>query len=133
MTHLHSLRVYYEDTDLAGVVYYANYFKYIERARTEFIRSLGVDQAALKATRGIVFTVRSLRAEFVAPARFDDLLSIATTVREVSGARILLRQDISRMECQIFSSAVVLACVTGVGRPVRIPREISEKLSRLTF
>ena len=130
MTHLHRLRVYYEDTDLAGIVYYANYFKFIERARTEFIRSLGIDQTNLRKTHGIVFAVRSLRADFALPARFDDQLSIATSVSEVTGARIVLRQNILRDDRLLFSSSVVLACVTDAGRPVRIPLEISGKLAK---
>ena len=67
MTHSFALRVYYEDTDLAGIVYYANYLKFIERARTEFVRERGVDQAALKAAEGIVFAVRHVEADYLAP------------------------------------------------------------------
>ena len=74
MTHRFPVRVYYEDTDLAGIVYYANYLKFIERARTEWVRSLGIDQTRLKAEAGIVFAVRRVEADYLAPARFDDLL-----------------------------------------------------------
>ena len=70
--HQFSLRVYYEDTDLAGIVYYANYLKFIERGRSEWVRSLGVDQVALKAEHGIVFAVRRVEADYLKPAKFDD-------------------------------------------------------------
>ncbi|MCV6597050.1 MAG: YbgC/FadM family acyl-CoA thioesterase, partial [Mangrovicoccus sp.] len=70
--HRFALRVYYEDTDLAGIVYYANYLRYIERARSEFVRSLGLDQVQLKAQTGVVFAVRRVEADYLTPARFDD-------------------------------------------------------------
>src|SRR6056297_2779640 len=76
--HRFEVRVYYEDTDLAGIVYYANYLKFIERARTEWVRGLGVDQTALRAEAGIVFAVRRLEADYIASARFDDLLAVTT-------------------------------------------------------
>ncbi len=91
MTHVFECRVYYEDTDLAGIVYYANYLKFIERARSEYLRDLGVDQVALRAGAGLVFAVRRIAADFLVPARFDDLLSLTTTAHSVTGARIELR------------------------------------------
>ena len=78
MSHSLSLRVYYEDTDLAGIVYYANYLKFIERARTEWVRGLGVDQGRLKTELGIVFAVRRIEADYLRPARFDDELVVIT-------------------------------------------------------
>jgi len=74
------IRVYYEDTDLAGIVYYANYFKYIERGRTEFLRDIGVDQMALKSQKGVVFAVRHVDADFLKPAKMDDMLDVSTEV-----------------------------------------------------
>ena len=130
MTHFHCVRVYYEDTDLAGIVYYANYFRFIERARTEFIRTTGIDQTELRAERGIVFAVRRLVAEFIAPARFDDLLRVSTSVQTVSGASIQLRQDISRDGLMIFSATVMLACVKDDGKPARLPPEVRVKLAQ---
>ncbi len=96
MSYEFRLRVYYEDTDLAGIVYYANYLKFIERARTEFVRSMGVDQTALKADEGIVFAVRRVEADYLSPARFDDELLVRTTTKAISGARIVLRQEVDR-------------------------------------
>ena len=90
MTHEITLRVYYEDTDLAGIVYYANYLKFIERGRSEWVRTLGVDQGALRAEAGIVFAVRRVEADYLKPAQFDDLLTVTTALVEIGGARIVL-------------------------------------------
>ena len=78
MPHSLSLRVYYEDTDLAGIVYYANYLKFIERGRSEWVRALGIDQGALRRDTGIVFAVRHLEADYLRPAVFDDWLTVTT-------------------------------------------------------
>ncbi|MEL0286380.1 MAG: YbgC/FadM family acyl-CoA thioesterase, partial [Paracoccaceae bacterium] len=80
MAHRFSLRVYYEDTDFGGIVYYANYLKFIERARSEWVRSLGLDQKTLKSERGVVFAVRHLEADYISPAKFDDILEVVTDV-----------------------------------------------------
>ena len=88
--HTFTLRVYYEDTDLAGIVYYANYLKFIERARSEWVRGLGIDQALLRAKQGIVFAVRRVEADYLRPAVFDDVLSVQTTLADHSGARLVL-------------------------------------------
>ena len=119
------LRVYYEDTDWAGIVYYANYFRFIERARTEYLRSLGIEQAALRARSGLVFTVRRVVAEFLSPARFDDELRVVTRVARITPARLELEQDIFRNEQQLFASQVMLACINADGRATRIPAGIA--------
>ena len=94
--HQFRTRVYYEDTDLAGIVYYANYLKFIERARTEWVASLGVDQMALKAAQGIVFAVRRVEADFLRPAKFGDDLVVETRLQMLGGARIGLGQIVLR-------------------------------------
>ena len=104
MTHRFDLRVYYEDTDLAGIVYYANYLKFIERARTEFVREMGIDQTALKAEEGIVFAVRRVEADYLSPGRFDDELVVETTTEAVTGARIVLKQEVLRDGETLFSA-----------------------------
>ncbi len=124
MRHCHSLRVYYEDTDLAGIVYYANYLKFIERGRTEWVRELGVDQGGLRAEKGIVFAVRRVEADYLRPARFDDLLRVETEAVSVSGARIELRQVVWRGQERLFTAAVTLVCLTDTGHPARIPAEV---------
>ena len=124
MTHKFQTRVYYEDTDLAGIVYYANYLKFIERARTEYVRELGVDQARLKADEGVVFAVRKVEAEYLQPARFDDILQVQTSARIVTGARIVLGQDVWRADALLFRSTVTLVALNSEGKPARIPAEL---------
>ena len=128
MSHRFDIRVYYEDTDLAGIVYYANYLKFIERARTEWVRSLGVDQGALKDAEGIVFAVRRVEADYLAPARFDDQLSVVTSREELTGARIVLRQDVLRGGNRLFSARVTLVALTDFGRPARLPADVRRRL-----
>ena len=118
------LRVYYEDTDFGGIVYYANYFKFIERARSEWVRSLGIDQSDLKADRNIVFAVRHLVADYLAPAKFDDVLQIITLLQSKTAARLILKQDIFRDKELLFSARVTLVALTQSGKPTRLPAEI---------
>lgn len=125
MTHTFPLRVYYEDTDLAGIVYYANYLKFIERARSEWVRGLGVDQVRLKAEEGIVFAVRRLEADYLAPARFDDLLAVETTLHALTGARIVLDQAVLRGAERLFAARVTLVCLGPAGA-VRLPAAIRQ-------
>ncbi len=127
MSHAFAMRVYYEDTDLAGIVYYANYLKFIERARTEWVRGLGVDQRTLKGA-GIVFAVRRIEADYLRPARFDDELVVATAVQSLTGARIVLQQDITRGAERLFAAVVVLVCLTDSGHPARLPVDLRRRL-----
>lgn len=129
MTHTHSVRVYYEDTDLAGIVYYANYLKFIERARTEWVASLGVDQVALKAERGIVFAVRRVEADYLRPAKFADDLVVETTLQSLGGARIVLEQIVLRGGERLFQAIVTLVCLTEDGHAARLPVEVRARLS----
>jgi len=131
MKHEFTCRVYYEDTDLAGIVYYANYLKFIERARTEFIRTLGVDQNRVKAEQGVVFAVRRVEIDYLVPARFDDLLRVETRVRAVSGARVMLAQDIHCGDRLLVQAVVTLVSLAESGRPVRFPADIRRKLAQL--
>ncbi len=126
--HRFDLRVYYEDTDLAGIVYYANYLKFIERARSEWVRGCGIDQKALKAEQGIVFAVRRVEADYLAPAVFDDVLTVETALEKLTGARIVLKQTVMRGAERLFDSAVTLVILTAEGRPARLPAEIRAKL-----
>ncbi len=126
--HQFDLRVYYEDTDLAGIVYYANYLKFIERGRSEWVRALGVDQVVLKADQGLVFAVRRVEADYLRPARFDDALSVTTELLAVTGARIELRQQVLRGAERLFVALVTLVCLTEAGLPARIPVGMRTKL-----
>lgn len=124
-----TLRVYYEDTDLAGIVYYANYLKFIERGRTEFVRARGIDQSALKADQGIVFAVRRVEADYLAPARFDDLLRVETVVTALKGASILMDQTILRDGVTLFRAKVTLVCLNSAGRAQRMPDAVRLSLT----
>lgn len=128
MWHEFELRVYYEDTDLAGVVYYANYLKFIERARSEWVRGLGIDQAALKAQNGLVFAVRRVVADYFQPAVYDDILQIRTSILEVTGARLRLAQEVWRGDLRLFEAEVTLVCMTQLGRPARLPQALRAKV-----
>jgi acyl-CoA thioester hydrolase len=129
MTHRHPVRVYYEDTDLAGIVYYANYLKFIERGRSEWVRSLGIDQTRLKADHGIVFAVRRVEADYLRPARFEDDLQVVTRAQAVTGARIVLEQEVMRGAERLFTAVVTLVCLTDTGTPARLPADVRLRLS----
>lgn len=125
--HSFPIRVYYEDTDLAGIVYYANYLKFIERGRSEWLRELGIDQIALKRD-GFVFVVRRVEADYLSPAHFDDELTVTSSIDSLGTARITMCQKVRRGEALLFSAVVTLVCINAAGRPVRIPSELAEKL-----
>ena len=129
MSHAFNLRVYYEDTDLAGIVYYANYLKFIERGRSEWVRSLGVDQVALKRDHGIVFAVRRVEADYLKPARFDDELRVTTELLAETGARIVLDQAVWRGNDKLFTATVTLVCLTETGAAGRLPAQIRAKIA----
>lgn len=129
MTDSFLLRVYYEDTDLAGIVYYANYLKFIERGRSEWVRSLGIDQARLHADLGLVFAVRRLEADYLRPAKFDDELRVQTRALAVTGARIVLEQAVWRGDDRLFGAVVTLACLRASGAPARLPGDIRQRLA----
>ncbi|MFC7705638.1 tol-pal system-associated acyl-CoA thioesterase [Plastorhodobacter daqingensis] len=119
--HRFACRVYYEDTDLAGIVYYANYLRFIERARSEWVRDLGIDQRRMKDEAGMVFAVRRLEADYLAPARFDDELAVETSVTALSAARIVLKQEVLRQGTVLFRAVVTLVCLSASGAPQRLP------------
>lgn len=126
--HEFHLRVYYEDTDLAGIVYYANYLRFIERARTEWVRTQGIDQVVLKEEQGVVFAVRRLEADYLMPAKFDDDLTVRTAVLQMTGVRIVLSQDVMRGTDLLFSAQVTLVALTAEGQPTRLPANIRRNL-----
>ena len=127
--HLFTVRVYYEDTDLAGIVYYANYLKFIERARTEWVAGLGIDQMALRAADGIVFAVRRVEADYLRPAKFGDELTVETTLQTLGGARLVLEQAVSRDGERVFVAVVTLVCMTDDGHAARVPAEVRARLA----
>jgi acyl-CoA thioester hydrolase len=127
MTHRFPVRVYYEDTDLAGIVYYANYLKFIERARSEWVRDLGIDQGQMPQD-GLVFAVRRVEADYHSPARYDDELVVETTMQTGSGVRLVVRQDVKRGEELLFSALVTIICMTAQGAVARLPAVIRQSL-----
>lgn len=129
MSHSLTLRVYYEDTDLAGIVYYANYLKFIERGRSEWLRALGVDQAALKAEAGLVFAVRRVEADYLRPARFDDLLEVVTDLAQASAARVTVDQQVRRGDEMLFTARVTIVCLDRRGHPARLPAALTSRLA----
>ena len=120
MIHRWPIRVYYEDTDLAGIVYYANYLKFIERARSEMVRAAGIDQVAMKA-EGIVFAVTRVEADYVKPAKYDDELIVETTLDKITPARFVMGQTVKHDGVTLFRALVTVACLDDRGRPVRVP------------
>jgi acyl-CoA thioester hydrolase len=121
MTHTMPVRVYYEDTDASGIVYYANYLKFAERGRTELMRELGFAHSGIVADSGVVFTVRRLSADYRLPARLDDFLSVTTRISEIGGATLSLDQRICREGALLVVLDVLVACVGPDGRPRRVP------------
>lgn len=118
--HRLEVRVYYEDTDMAGIVYHANHLRFAERGRSEWLRALGVDQADLRE-RGIAFAVTRMDCRWRAPARFDDLLTVETHPVRLTGARAELHQRILRDGAPLFEAQVTVAAMGPGGRPVRLP------------
>ncbi len=126
--HLLPVRVYYEDTDFSGVVYHASYLRFMERGRTELIRSLGIDQRELfDAGQAIAFAVRGMNIEFLKPAVMDDWLMVETTPDEMRGASMSLTQRILRGEEVLVTADVKVVCVGG-GKARRIPDALRLKL-----
>jgi acyl-CoA thioester hydrolase len=127
--HRMPLRVYYEDTDAAGMVYHANYLKFAERGRTEMLRILGFDHSRLRAETGIVFTVRRCNVEYRGAARLDDPLTVETRVGAIAGATVSLRQSVWRGQDVLATLDVLVACVGDNGRPRRVPAELRAALT----
>lgn len=119
------LRVYWEDTDAAGIVYYANYLRYLERARTEWLRSLGCEQQELARREGVAFVVRAIAVEFLRPARLDDALVVVIARLRVGASRVEMEQYVSRGNERLLQADVKLACVRiDSFLPVRLPRSV---------
>lgn len=126
--HRFPARVYYEDTDTAGIVYYANYLRFLERGRTEFLRELGFQQSVL-AGRRVAFAVRSVQAEYLKPARLDDLLMVFTSIDSLGRAQLVFGQHILRGEERLLDAKIRVACIDPqAGKPIAIPTEIRECL-----
>ncbi len=123
------IRVYYEDTDAGGVVYYANYLRYAERGRTEFFHAAGFSNTEfLRAEKPVAFMVRRCEVDYLKPARLEDDLIVDTEVEELGGASLTFRQTVRRGEEELVVMKVVVVCAQLTGRPSRLPKELREKL-----
>ncbi len=127
--HRWPLRVYYEDTDAAGIVYYANYLKFVERARTELLREHGIDYQGLLAGEGLVFAVRDCHIDYLRPARLDDALEVQTRVVDVSAAAIRIEQTVLRADELLVRVALRIVCLRQDGRPARLPQAVREAVA----
>ena len=126
--HIYPVRVYYEDTDAAGIVYYANYLKYAERARTEMLRDLGTENARLMKTKGLAFAVRRCGVDFFKLARLDDLLSVETRLIDIGGASVVADQRVKRDNAELVRMELKLACLSLDGRSARLPAAVKTRL-----
>jgi acyl-CoA thioester hydrolase len=125
------VRVYWEDTDAGGVVYYANYLKFMERARSEWLRALGFEQDALRDEAGVVFVVRRVEIDYLSPARFNEQLEVSVSQLEVGRASLGVKQVITREATPLVSAQVTLACVDATRfKPVKMPASILQSLTQ---
>ncbi|MDH3588249.1 MAG: tol-pal system-associated acyl-CoA thioesterase [Gammaproteobacteria bacterium] len=126
-TFLWPVRVYYEDTDAGGVVYYANYLRFMERARTEWLRRIGVEQDALRVEQGVIFVVVAVDIQYQSPARFNDALEVSVSVTELKHASLTFAQRVFRGDESLCQANVRVGCVNAETlRPSRLPRGLKE-------
>ena len=128
LSHSLPLRVYYEDTDAAGMVYHANYLKFAERGRSEMLRSLGFPHRKLGAEDGVGFAVRHASIDYLAPARLEDALIVDTTLTQIGAATLTVNQRIRRGEELLADLDILVACIGRDGRPRRLPRALRAAL-----
>ena len=125
LVHYWPIRIYYEDTDSGGVVYHSNYLKFMERARTEWLRDFEIDQKALKDNLNLMFVVHEIDIKFMRPAVFNDEIQVQTKLKKLGSVKIELEQKIFRSSELLIESRVVVASVSSISmRPMRIPNEI---------
>lgn len=127
--HIFPVRVYYEDTDAGGIVYHANYLRFMERARTEMLRLLGFDQSVLTAESGVLFAVLRCEIDFVLPVKLDDRLKVVTRLAEIGPASFILTQDLQRNGTLTTRARVRLACLNTSGQPARLPAPVRTALT----
>jgi acyl-CoA thioester hydrolase len=128
--HSFDLRIYYEDTDHGGVVYYANYLKYMERARTEFMRGFGIELDHLESDAGVLFAVTEAHVHYRRPARFNDALSVHSQLTHARGARLGFRQTVMRGNEILVEGDINLACIDTQGQARRIPQDVLNKIGQ---
>ncbi len=134
--HSAQIRVYYEDTDSGGVVYYANYLKFVERARTELLRSFGVENKSMENMHGVLFMVRHIDAYYLRPAHLDDLLTVKTHVKILKNASVVFQQLVysDAADDLLFQADVTIACVdANTMKPTRFPQIIKDNFDKYTI
>ena len=128
-THVLPISIYYEDTDLSGMVYHANYLRYMERGRTEFFRLAGVSRARLDDEEPTAWTIRRIGVEYFRPARLDDQIAVHSVLTEVSGVRLKVLQRVRRGESLLVEGRIEACITTLTGKPRRLPRKVHETLA----
>lgn len=124
------LKIYYEDTDAGGVVFYANYLKYLERARTEAIYSLGYTNTQLKEKYNIIIIVKSCNINYIKSAKFEDRLSVYSKIKSISNASFVMKQVIKRKNIEISNAEIVLVAINEKGKPTKLPNGFANKLRK---
>ena len=133
MAFVWPVRVYWEDTDAGGVVYYANYLKFMERARSEWLRARGFEQDVLRDEAGVVFVVRRVEIDYLSPARFNEQLEVSVALHEAGRVSLSVRQELMRGPDRLAQAVVTLACVDAVRfKPVKIPEPLLQALAPAT-
>jgi len=128
-THVLPISIYYEDTDLSGMVYHANYLRYMERGRTEFFRLAGISRANLDAEEPTAWTIRRIAIEYFRPARLDDQIAVHSVLTEVSGARLKVLQRVRHGETLLVEGRIEACITTLTGKPRRLPKNVFETLA----
>lgn len=132
--HVLPIRIYYEDTDLSGIVYHANYLRYMERGRTEFFHAAGVERLAkLEGPDAFAWTLRKIALDYLRPARLGDMIEVRTKAVSLSGVRMCAEQDIYCNGQQLTHGSVEACIITMTGKPLRIPQETRDKLSAYLY
>jgi acyl-CoA thioester hydrolase len=129
--HVLPLRIYYEDTDAAGIVYYANWLRFLERGRTELLRLLGHEHSALRDERGVNWVVRRCTLDYLKPARIDETIDVVTSCGELRGASLDMLQEARRGEETLVRAELVVACMNQKGRPTRLPEGLRDALAQV--
>jgi acyl-CoA thioester hydrolase len=129
--HVLALRVYYEDTDAAGIVYYANWLRFLERGRTELLRLLGHEHSALRDARGVNWVVRRCALDYLKPARLDETIEVVTSCGELRGASLDMLQEARRGAETLVRAELVVACMNQHGRPTRLPEDLRTALAQV--
>jgi acyl-CoA thioester hydrolase len=130
--HVLPLRVYYEDTDAAGIVYYANWLRFLERGRTEMLRLLGQEHSALRAEKNVNWVVRRCAIDYLKPARLDETIDVVTSCGELRGASLDMLQEARRGDDVLVRAALVVACMGDSGRPTRLPPDLKHALAEVS-